>query len=58
VFLGHVADCSKLAGLQHKSFSVSQAVLHTWQCTGYQRKTEGIVGCLQRLDSGCHHPGR
>jgi len=36
--------------------SVSEAVVHTWHRTCYQRKTEGIVGCLRRRD-GYHQPG-
>jgi len=36
--------------------SVSKAVVRTWHHTRYQRKTEGIVGCLRRPD-GYHQPG-
>jgi len=35
--------------------SVSKAVVRTWHHTRYQRKTEGIVGCLRRGD-GYHQP--
>jgi len=30
--------------------SVSEAVVRKWHRTRYQRKTEGIVGCLRRRD--------
>jgi len=57
VSVGHSADCSKFVGRQCQSLYLQRCCAYAVPRTCYQRKTEGIVGCLQRRD-GCHQPGR
>jgi len=57
VSVGRAANCSKFVGLQRQSFCLQSFCAYVAPRTRYQRKTEGIVGCLRRRD-GCHQPGR
>jgi len=45
-----MADCSKFADLQRQSFCLQSCCAYVAPHKCYQRKTEGIVGCLRRRD--------